>query len=300
MHTIEVKFQDIAKVGVNGEFLKALLESPELFLLLGKEVLRETVLPKEDNSIDLVNLRIKGISDDSSLIVGVKDLKSKHIGRFVGLAGYVRKVEQSHVRFYAIAFSCSACGELTVVLQHDRNVELAPLKCSNYLESEIDHRNVKFKLERTGSKYIDSQEVIIGNEEGSAEITALLEDELTDELHEGESVVLNGIFILEPKGKARTEEIFYVNSIENVHKENSDLDIDILFANNRRIRGNLENVFDIIRELQKDNKLVPLGKVIERSIGAGLTKENCLEAIRNLKAAGQIYEPVLGELQIIK
>ena len=56
------------------------------------------------------------------------------------------------------AFVCSVCGELTYVDQERGKLD-EPQKCSNDLESGIDHQKVKFKLNPDLSEFVDIQKV---------------------------------------------------------------------------------------------------------------------------------------------
>ena len=89
--------------------------------------------------------------------------------------------------------------------------------------------------------------------------------------------------------------------LKDVSMTNGEVDIDILYSGtSSKQRGDLELVFDIIKEIKKERHQAEIDEVISLSVSRGLTQERAMEAITKLKAAGQIYEPVYRKLDVIK
>lgn len=89
--------------------------------------------------------------------------------------------------------------------------------------------------------------------------------------------------------------------LKDVSMTNGEVDIDILYSGtSSKQRGDLELVFDIIKEIKKERHQAEIDDVIALSISKGLTQERALEAITKLKAAGQVYEPFYRKLDVIK
>lgn len=89
--------------------------------------------------------------------------------------------------------------------------------------------------------------------------------------------------------------------LKDVSMTNGEVDIDILLSGtSSKQRGDLELVFDIIKEIKKERRQAEVDDVIALAISRGITQERALEAIAKLKTAGQIYEPVYRKLDVIK
>jgi len=144
-----------------------------------------------------IHFRVKNIPKESR--IEIRDLRSKHLGKFIAVEGLVRKATEVRPRMVDAVFECVRCGNV-IKEQQDGLVFKEPLEC--YKEQGGCARtaaSTKFKLLNDISSYIDTQKIEIQESpeglRGGAQpqrLVAYAEDDLTGMISPGDRIVLNG------------------------------------------------------------------------------------------------------------
>jgi len=203
--SIYVSFKDLSDFGRHNPFFEsAILDNPEHLISLGEEVLRGLIHTDRVN-VNRVNLRISGLSEDPSFRKEIRQIRSEDIEKLISINGIVRKNTEVLPRLQEAAFECSVCGAITKVKQSKGKME-EPQRCSQELESGVEHNKVKFKLIPEQSEFVDTQKVELQENpetlEGGTQpqrITVIIEDDLTGRLYPGDRVTIDGIVRAEQK-----------------------------------------------------------------------------------------------------
>ena len=102
--SLEVPYEDIN--AINTDFAMYLLDKPERCLRIGRNAIKNLLPPTWDTAND-INLRVHDLPDDAR--VEVHDLRSKHLGRLVAIAGLVRKATMPKPKMTRAHFKCARC-----------------------------------------------------------------------------------------------------------------------------------------------------------------------------------------------
>ncbi|UCG71180.1 MAG: minichromosome maintenance protein MCM [Thermoplasmata archaeon] len=188
---------------------------------LAERVLEKLTPPEKKVKI---HLRIKNLPKDSR--IEIRDLRSKHLGKFIAIEGLVRKATEVRPKMVDARFQCMRCGAIIKEPQ-DGLVFKEPLEC--YKEQNGCVRtaaSTKFKLLNELSKYVDTQKIEIQESpeglRGGAQpqrLVAYTEDDLTGRISPGDRIIINGTLRSAQKKsypiKSTLFEIFLdINSIE--------------------------------------------------------------------------------------
>lgn len=202
--SISVNFRDVSEFGRSNGFDQGLAEKPEMFMSLGEEVLRDLVRP-ERGQVSRLNIRLYDVSEDPNFRKEIRQLRSPDIGKLLSITGIIRKNTEVLPRLQKAAFECTICGEVTLVHQEKGKLD-EPQKCSNDLESGIDHSRAKFKLKPELSEFVDIQKVELQENpetlEGGTQpqrISVIVEDDIAGRLFPGDRVTVDGILRAEQK-----------------------------------------------------------------------------------------------------
>lgn len=175
-----------------------------------------------------INIRFENLSN----IIPLQSLNSKYVGSFVSFEGIIEEIEKPSARIKIGIFECRSCMRLHEVEQSSDNTFIEPSLCS-----ECGGRN--FRLLREESKYIDTQELIIGSKYTSRKIKVTLEDDMIswDDYNVGQFIRFTGTLKTYPIKKRNfniyldcnlierlSEELFIDEDIEEVGKEYGDRD----------------------------------------------------------------------------
>jgi replicative DNA helicase Mcm len=171
-----------------------------------------------------IHLRVKNLPRDSK--IEIRDLRSKHLGRFIAVEGLVRKATEVRPKMVDAVFQCARCNAIIREPQ-DGLVFREPLEC--YKEQGGCLRtaaSTKFKLQTEQSSYVDTQKIEIQESpeglRGGAQpqrLVAYAEDDLTGRISPGDRIIINGsLRSVQKKSypvKSTLFEIFLdINSIE--------------------------------------------------------------------------------------
>ncbi len=210
-----------------------LLEKPLAALYAAEEAIKRSI-PPSDEPIAL-RLRVKGLPRDSR--VEIRDLRSKHLGKFISLSGLVRKVTEVRPRVVEALFQCLRCNAVIKEEQEGQSFR-EPLEC--YKDEGGCGRSAgatKFVLLTENSRYVDTQKIEIqeapeglrGGEQPQR-LAAYLDDDLTGKITPGARVILNGVLRSVQKGRAPAKSTLFdlfldVDSLELQQVEFEEIEV---------------------------------------------------------------------------
>jgi replicative DNA helicase Mcm len=144
-----------------------------------------------------IHLRVKNLPLDSK--IEIRDLRSKHLGKFIAVEGLVRKATEVRPKMVDAIFECKRCGAVIKEPQEGL-VFKEPLEC--YKEQGGCLRtaaSTKFRLLNDNSTFIDTQKIEIQESpeglRGGAQpqrLVAYTEDDLTGIISPGDRIIING------------------------------------------------------------------------------------------------------------
>lgn len=171
----------------------ALYDEPEAALREIQEALRAVQVP--GGLPGRLNIRIHALAKDR--IVPIRDLRSDHIGRLIGVEALVRQAQEIRPRLVRAVFKCPWCGEEQEVEQPESGRFVEPGRC---VSDSCRRGGRPFRLVVKRCLFVDSQRLRL--EEPPEELTgsqqpqklpAVVEDDLAGVAAPGDRVVVNGI-----------------------------------------------------------------------------------------------------------
>ena len=229
--SLKVRFEDLNRFDTDMSI--HLLRAPLSVLAAGEEAVRRIVPPTEE-AVE-VHLRVTGLPRDSR--VQIRDLRAKHLGRFIAVEGLVRKATEVRPMVVDATFQCLRCG--TVIKEPQEGQAFRePLEC--YEDQGGCKRSAsatKFKLLGEASRYLDTQKIEIqeapeglrGGEEPQR-LSGFMEDDLTGQITPGMRVILNGILRSSQRGKPGQKSTLFdifldTNSLEFEQREFEEIEV---------------------------------------------------------------------------
>jgi replicative DNA helicase Mcm len=203
-------------------------------LYLAEDVIEKLTPP--ENKVR-IHLRVKNLPLDSK--IEIRDLRSKHLGKFIAIEGLVRKATEVRPKMTDAVFKCVRCGALIREAQDGLTFK-EPLEC--YKEQGGCVRtaaSTKFKLLNEQSTYVDTQKIEIQESpeglRGGAQpqrLVAYTEDDLTGIISPGDRIIMNGTLRSIQKKtypiKSTLFEIFLeINSLELEEHEYEEVPISL-------------------------------------------------------------------------
>jgi len=176
-----VDFERLDRRGAEG-LAQMLLEEPDKFIHVAEESV---------NSIDLpapVKIRFRNLPDTG--IVNIRDLRSKHIGRFLSVEGTVRRASEIRPEIVAVDWKCLECD--SVIRYPVKGTFVSkPFRCVN----EVDGKQCN------GKRFVEAEKVMID--------TRWITIEEPFELTEGEKPSQVNVWLTEdlvsPEGRRMTD-----------------------------------------------------------------------------------------------
>ena len=189
--SLVVPYPDINSA--NTDFAMYLFDKPDRCLRLGRKAIKN-LLPPTWEPTNEINLRINQLPDDAH--VEVRDLRSKHLGRFVAISGLVRKATIPKLKMTKAHFKCAKCD--ADIWEDQRGMYVTePLMCPN---EGCNKTALRFVLQEESSIYSDTQKIEIQESpeglRGGAQperISAYITDDIAGKVTAGNKVTLNGI-----------------------------------------------------------------------------------------------------------
>lgn len=250
--TLEVSFLELNRFDTDMAIF--LMGHPLNVLTAGEEAMRRLVPPGEE--LTQIHLRVKGLPRDGR--VQIRDLRAKHLGRFISVEGLVRKSTEVRPRVVGALFQCLRCGTIIKEEQDGQNFR-EPLEC--YEEQGGCKRSAsatKFKLLTETSMFLDTQKLEIqeapeglrGGEEPQR-LTTYVEDDLTGLITPGNRVVMNGVLRSVQKGRPGAKSTLFdifidVNSIEREQVEFEEIEVTEEDARLIREAGSTPDIYRLI------------------------------------------------------
>lgn len=209
------------------ELASELIENPSEVLPSADKALQEFELPIE-KLIDQAKVRIEKVPSK----IPVRDLRSKHLMKFISIEGMIRKATEVRPKITNAAFMCMRCEHITFVPQTETKF-IEPLEC----ESDTCNKRGPFKILMEKSSFLDAQKLQIQespeNLKGGSQPQSLdinVEEDLAGIVKPGDRIVINGILRSHQRTTREGKSPFYdlvldANSIENIDKEFDELQI---------------------------------------------------------------------------
>ena len=208
-----------------GVLAEELFENPDEVIRHAEQGLADTT---NIHGVSLDGCKVRFYNLPTAKKILIRDLRSKHISKFIAVEGIVRKVTEVRPRIVEAAFGCLNCSNITFAPQDDAIIK-PPNECS-YCRSK------KLVLIPEESKSVDSQRVRIqefpenlkGGEQPQT-IDVILEGDLAGRINPGDRVIINGIVRAKPRGshKRLTHMDLFIegNSIEILQQEYEEFEI---------------------------------------------------------------------------
>jgi replicative DNA helicase Mcm len=227
-----VQFEDLDRFDT--DMAMFFLEHPLNAVVTGEDAIKR-LIPMGHGNVN-IHLRMEGLPKDAR--VAVRDLRSKHLGKYLAAEGLVRKATEVRPRLTEAVFQCVRCGVFVKEPQDERGMR-EPLEC--YEDQGGCKRaatSTKFKLMGEESVFADTQKIEIQERpeglRGGAEpqrLVAYVEDDITGDISPGDRVILNGVLRSQQRTAYRVKSTLFdinleINSIEPEQKVFEEIDIN--------------------------------------------------------------------------
>jgi replicative DNA helicase Mcm len=209
------------------ELAAELLEQPSEVMPSADKALQEIDLPI-DKTLDKAKVRFEKVPSK----IPIRDLRSKHLMKFIAIEGMIRKATEVRPKIINAAFMCMRCENVTFVPQTEMKF-VEPLECEN----DTCGKRGPFKILMEQSFFVDAQKLQIQespeNLRGGTQPQSLdvdVEEDLAGIVKRGDRIVINGVLRSHQRTTREGKSPFYdlvldANSIENVDKEFDELQI---------------------------------------------------------------------------
>lgn len=229
--SLEVQFEHIDRY--DSDFAMHFLRMPARTISAGEDAIAKMV-PPTDEEVS-IHMRVKGVPRDQRIVV--RDLRSKHVGRFIAVEGLVRKATEVRPMIIEAAFLCLRCGHNFTTPQEGMAFR-EPLECPQDTGGcGKSSSSTRFKLLLEESKFIDTQKLEIQEKpeilRGGAQperLTAYCVDDIAGVISPGDRIVINGelksIQRTRYRSKSTVFDIFVdANSVESEQMEFEEIEV---------------------------------------------------------------------------
>lgn len=209
------------------ELAAELTDNPSDVLLAADKALQEIELPI-DKVLDQAKIRIEKIPEK----IPIRDLRSKHLLKFISVEGMIRKATEVRPKIITAAFMCLRCEHIMFVPQTETKF-VEPLEC----EMDTCKKRGPFKILVEKSTFLDAQKLQIQespeNLKGGSQPQSLdinVEEDLAGIIKPGDRIIINGVLRSHQRTTREGKSPFYdlvldANFIENIEKEFDELQI---------------------------------------------------------------------------
>jgi replicative DNA helicase Mcm len=223
----------------DNELAELFLEKPYTTIYAAELALKKIDVPVEP--APKLHFKVKNIPETKR--IGIRDLRSQHLGKFIAVDGLIKKVTEVRPKLEDAAFQCLKCGVIIKVIQ-DETLLKEPLECPE--DQGGCGRRTSFRLLTEESRFIDSQKIEVQESpeglRGGAQplrLTIYLEDDLVGDIVPGDRVTVNGTLHGQQRriGKIKLTEfnkVMDANSVEQ--KEQAFEEVQISEDDERHIK----------------------------------------------------------------
>jgi len=236
VRSVVVEYTDINHFDF--ELLEYFMDHPGRAVRYAEKAMQEIMPPESKVPM---HFRVRRIPKDRK--VEIRDLRAKHIGKFLSVEGLVRKATEVRPKILMARFECMRCGAQFEEKQ-DGPVFHDPLECDKDKGGcGRAATSTRFKLLAEQSVYVDTQKIEIQEKpeglRGGAQpqrLVAWAEDDIAGLIFPGDRIVLNGTLrnIQKSSGQVKSTlfDIFTdVNQIDVEEHEFEAVEIDDEDAN---------------------------------------------------------------------
>ena len=282
------------------EFFNYFLQNPEkCFQAIDEAILNTCGIENIENKI---YLQIKNLPKNQK--IQIKDLRCSHLGKFISIEGFIKKIEKVTPKIIFVIWECEACGEKIEMFPEGYTLEKPYMcECGNkksfqlieYKKTDFQQIVISESLKKSGSI------ISVGNV--SVSLNGDLVNQVSSEIDFGKKVNLTGIVKDKPMkiigGKETTIRDFIIecNYIEFIEIEQ---DCEDLKEDNVSIkRKKIMDLVRIIKEMQDESsdKLVNYEDLMSRTEEEGMDSLKVKEIVESLKKDGELFEPRPGFLK---
>ena len=229
--SLDVTFEDLDRY--DSDFAIHSLRNPARAVSAGEEAIT-SVVPPTDEDVS-IHLRMRGLPRDRRIMI--RDLRSKHVGRFIAIEGLVRKATEVRPMIVEAMFECMRCGHKFTTRQEGMTFR-EPLECPQSSGGcGKSSSSTRFNLILDESEFIDTQKIEIQEKpeilRGGAQperLTAYCVDDLAGLITPGDRVVLNGELKSVQRTRMRTKSTVFdifvdANSVESEQLQFKDIEV---------------------------------------------------------------------------
>ncbi|MCK4456519.1 MAG: minichromosome maintenance protein MCM [Thermoplasmata archaeon] len=229
--SLDVTFEDLDRY--DSDFAIHSLRNPARAVSAGEEAIT-SVVPPTDEDVS-IHLRMRGLPRDRRIMI--RDLRSKHVGRFIAIEGLVRKATEVRPMIIEAMFECMRCGHKFTTRQEGVAFR-EPLECPQSSGGcGKSSSSTRFNLILDESEFIDTQKIEVQEKpeilRGGAQperLTAYCVDDLAGVITPGDRVVLNGELKSVQRTRMRTKSTVFdifvdANSVESEQLQFKEIDV---------------------------------------------------------------------------
>ncbi len=224
---LHVNFQNVSEFDI--ELASVLLDQPEEVVKAAELAVKEFDLP---SPVD--NFRVRLLNLPTSQMLKIRDVRSKHIGKFLMIEGLVRQKSDVRPQVTSAKFECPSCGNVLNVLQLDKQFK-EPSKCGCGRKGKFRMLD-KELIDAQGLKLEESSEALSGGEQPKR-ISIFLKNDLVSPLSDkktnpGSKIRICGVLkevpITTRSGAQSTmfDLLIEANSVEAIEEDFGEILID--------------------------------------------------------------------------
>ena len=245
-HFLIIDFEELLKF--NHKLAEELLEKPD-------EVIRAIELACQEFDLESnINFRIRVKNIPNTQKVAIKNVRSKHINKFIQIEGIIRQKSDVRPQVTSARFECPSCGNIISVLQLDTKFK-EPSRCGC-------GRKGKFKI--LSKELVDAQKIVLEESpetlDGGAQpkrLDVFLQADLVSPLSEkktnpGSKIIVNCVInevpiLLRSGGTSiRFDLIAEANYFETVEEEFSEISIDRKEEEEIKKLSEKKNIYELL------------------------------------------------------
>jgi len=219
-----ISFSSLARF--DHQLAELLLEEPEETLKAAEQSIWEFDIKQKNFKI-----RVKDLIESQKIII--RDIRSKHLGKFLTIEGVVRQKSDVRPQVVSAVFECPSCGNLISVLQLDKKFK-EPRRCSCGRKGKFILKTKE--LVDVQAMYLEEAPEDLEGGEQPKRLQVLLKDDLVSPVTEkrtnpGSKIRINGVIKEVPvilrsgSQSTRYDLLFEANYVEPIEEGFSELTV---------------------------------------------------------------------------